>query len=399
MFHAQVRRAFDGDAHLFVHWLRSFLPGRTRVNGGERLRACIGALLGIALTGALSHACLGDDPAALWLVAPMGASAVLLFAVPASPLAQPWSLVGGNVVAALIGVGCANYIAAPLPAAALAIALAIAAMFALRCLHPPSGAVALTAVLGGPAVHAAGFGFVLLPVGLNSVLLLLVAMAYNNLTGRRYPHTQQAPHRPSHATADAPPTARLGFTTADLNAVLRNYNQVLDISPDELEAILLQTEMAAHQRRLGERRCSELMSRDVVTVAFSTPLAQAWQLLERHQVHALPVLNPGRRVIGMLTRSDFLRHAGVLEAAQLKERLRTLLRYLPLTHSEKPEVAGQIMQRSVVSVRANQPIVELVPLMSNQGMHQLPVLDEAGKLVGLISQADLVAGLFELGLR
>lgn len=381
------------------NWLRSFLPGRTRVNSRERLRACIGALAGIALTGAMSHAFLGNDPAALWLVAPMGASAVLLFGVPASPLAQPWSIVGGNLVSALIGVTCAHHIASPLAAASLAIGLAMSAMFALRCLHPPSGAVALTAVLGGPAVHAAGFGFVLLPVGLNSLLLLLAAMAYNNLTGRRYPHTQQAPQRPSHATADAPPTARLGFTTADLNAVLRNYNQVLDISPDDLEAILLQTEMAAHQRRLGERRCGDLMSRDVVSVEFSTPLATAWALLDHHQVHALPVLNPGRRVIGIVTRSDFLRHAGVVAPQQLKDRVRTLLQYVPLTHSEKPEVAGQIMQRSVATVRVDQPIVELVPLMSDQGVHQLPVVDEAGKLAGMISQADMVAALFELGLK
>src|SRR6185436_10202571 len=98
----------------------------------------------------------------------------------------------------------------------LAVFLAIAAMFALRCLHPPSGAVALTAVLGGPAVHAAGYGFVLVPVALNSLLLLGVALLFNNATGRRYPHSQQADGQHAHRTADGPPTERLGFTPADL---------------------------------------------------------------------------------------------------------------------------------------------------------------------------------------
>ncbi|VEA74072.1 HPP family [Serratia rubidaea] len=85
----------------------------------------------------------------LWFVAPMGASAVLLFAVPASPLAQPWSIVGGNLVAALIGVSCGKLIGDPGLACGVAACLAIGVMFKLRCLHPPSGAVALTAILGG----------------------------------------------------------------------------------------------------------------------------------------------------------------------------------------------------------------------------------------------------------
>jgi CBS domain-containing membrane protein len=93
------------------------------------------------------HLLLGSSTSILLLVAPMGASAVLLFAVPASPLAQPWSIVGGNLVSATVGVACATWISDLVDAAALAIALAICAMFALRCVHPPSGAVALTAVL------------------------------------------------------------------------------------------------------------------------------------------------------------------------------------------------------------------------------------------------------------
>src|SRR5690606_34695683 len=117
---------------------------------------------------------------AAWLIAPMGASSVLLFAVPSSPLAQPWSVIAGNTIAALIGVSCAKVVGQPILAAGLAASLAIAAMFAFRFIHPPSGAVALTAVLGGPAVYELGYGFVLVPVALNSVLLLLTALVFNN---------------------------------------------------------------------------------------------------------------------------------------------------------------------------------------------------------------------------
>src|SRR6218665_1967849 len=92
------------------HWLQSLWPGGTSVNSTERLRSGAGAPLGIALTGLLSAVALGPEASAIWLMAPMGASAVLLFAVPSSPLAQPWSIVGGNLVSAVIGVSCAMLI-------------------------------------------------------------------------------------------------------------------------------------------------------------------------------------------------------------------------------------------------------------------------------------------------
>nr|WP_259677544.1 HPP family protein [Klebsiella pneumoniae] len=103
----------------------------------------------------------------------MGASAVLLFGVPSSPLAQPWSIVGGNVLSALIGVTVGMLVPDAALACGLAAALAIAGMYFLRCLHPPGGAVALTAILGGAGVHSEGYHFVLTPVLLNSLMLAL----------------------------------------------------------------------------------------------------------------------------------------------------------------------------------------------------------------------------------
>ncbi|MGF6802262.1 CBS-domain-containing membrane protein [Paraburkholderia youngii] len=169
-------------------WLSSFLPAPVTVKWHERARSCLGALLGIAFTGGLMYLLLGPAANIPLLVAPMGASAVLLFAVPASPLAQPWSIIGGNLVSATVGVTCAMLIGDPTLAAALAVALSISGMFALRCVHPPSGAVALTAVLGGPVIHALGYRFVLEPIAIQSAALLFAALVYHAATGHRYPH-------------------------------------------------------------------------------------------------------------------------------------------------------------------------------------------------------------------
>jgi CBS domain-containing membrane protein len=167
----------------FIQWLHGFLPQPLAAGRSERARAAIGACIGLFVTALLTHV-LAPGVAA-YLIAPMGASAVLLFCVPASPLAHPWSVVGGNTLSALVGAACVHLVPDPLLAAPLAGCLAIAAMFALRCLHPPGGAVALTTVLGGAAVHEAGFLFAFEPVALNSALIVGAAILYNNLTRRR----------------------------------------------------------------------------------------------------------------------------------------------------------------------------------------------------------------------
>lgn len=211
-------------------FLRSFVPSRAAPGHRERLRAAIGALAGLLVTGALATSTMGG--AAPALIAPMGASAVLLFAVPASPLAQPWSIVGGNLVAALIGVTVARWVPSPLVAAGFAAALAILAMAALRCIHPPSGAVALTAVLGGPHVVEAGYHFVLTPVLLDSVLLATAAIAWNNLTGLSYPHRAHPPAHPH------PPRATAMPDDADFDAVLADYGEALDIDREDLKMLV-----------------------------------------------------------------------------------------------------------------------------------------------------------------
>jgi len=378
------------------NWLRNFLPSQGFVDRYERMRASTGALFGLVLTGLTCYMLLGNNPSALWLIAPMGASSVLLFAVPSSPLAQPWSLIGGNLVAAIVGVTCAKLVGEPILAAGLAAALAIGGMFALRCIHPPSGAVALTAVLGGPAIHNLGYGFVLNPVMLNSVILLMTALFFNNATKRRYPH-QAAPavNVKKPETTDEEPMDRLGITPADLDTVLARYNQVLDISRADLEAILAQTEMQAYRRRFGETTCADVMSKDVVTAEFGMHLADAWTRLHDSNVTALPVIDRGHHVIGIVTKADFLRHADIHPHDGFIDRLAHLIRPSQQSHTEKEEVVGQIMATEVQTARDNQPIVELVELMSDARLHQIPVVNEQGKLVGMMTQSDMIAALYE----
>jgi CBS domain-containing membrane protein len=202
-----------------------------------------------------------------------------------------------------------------------------------------------------------------------------------------------------HATRDPLPTARLGFSAEDLDAALAHYGQVLDISRDDLETILLETEQRAFSRRFGVIDCAAIMSKDAVTVTPQTPLAEAWRLLRQHQLHALPVLDEARRVAGIVGQGDFLHHAGLDDYQTLGERLRGLLGHLLGTLPERAATVGEIMHARVISVRADAPIAELVPLMSNRGLHHIPVVDAQARFVGVVGHSDLLAALFENSLH
>jgi CBS-domain-containing membrane protein len=182
----------------------------------------------------VSHHYLGVQGAAM-LVASMGASAVLLFAAPHGALSQPWPLLGGHVISALIGVTCAQHISNLLIAAPLAVALAIAAMHYLRCIHPPGGATAISAVIGSSELHALGYHYVLTPVLLDAVILLVVAIGLNYVfPWRRYP----ASLRKLPVASQVERVDKYNqLTHGDFAYALGEIGSYIDISEDDLSRI------------------------------------------------------------------------------------------------------------------------------------------------------------------
>jgi CBS domain-containing membrane protein len=170
--------------YLFKHY--SFYLGgdQPAVSWAERLRACAGALVGLVLVFRIAKI-LGELAGiSEWLMASLGASALLVFALPGSPMAQPWAVIAGNSLSAVIGITTFIFIPEPLLAMPIAASVSILGMFILRCLHPPAAAVALIVVLG----HISHYRYAFFPVLIDSVLLVLVAGIYSNLTGKRYPN-------------------------------------------------------------------------------------------------------------------------------------------------------------------------------------------------------------------
>jgi len=171
-------------AHSFKHYSFYFGGDQPHISWLERFRSVLGAFLGLML--ALTIAKYLGELTGLneWLMASLGASALLVFALPQSPMAQPWAVVAGNTISALVGISVIHLVNEPLLAMPLAASLSILGMSILRCLHPPAAAVALIVVLGN-VMH---YQYALFPVMVDSLLLVLAGVVYSNLTGKSYPN-------------------------------------------------------------------------------------------------------------------------------------------------------------------------------------------------------------------
>ncbi len=351
--------------------IRDFTPRMAGANLRERAIACIGAMLGIGLAGVLSAYFAGHGAELPLLVAPLGASAVLLFAVPASPLAQPWSIIGGNTISALVGIAIAHVVPETAIAAALAVALAIAAMSLLRCLHPPGGAASLLAVLGGPAAASFQFSFALVPVGLNSVLLVLLGLVFHRFSRHSYPHRPKPPATSPHRTADPPPQARMALTDADIDAALAEEGEAFDIAREDLQRLVRRAELAALERSTRVPRCADIMSKDVLSIRDNAPWSEAHALLLAHELRVLPVVDAEHRVVGIVE----------------------------LHEPDHPLQAVSEMVSDAATALPDDSMLRLIDPLTDGRHHAVVIVNGAGRLVGLVTQTDMIVALARLAVR
>ena len=368
--------------------LQRCLPDTPPLSTGEALRTAGAIGVAVLLTGILST-WLVPGALAPVLVASMGASAIILLALPTSPLAQPWPFIGGQLVSAAIGIALARSVDPPLLACGLAVLLTVFAMLRLRCLHPPGGAATLIPILAHHDARQFDFGYLLVPVALNAFLLLLLAWGLNRVLGRTYPHRPLPPLPDRHGTGDPLPTERAGVREEDVRAVLAEEPVMPDIGAAELRRLMARAEDAAINRVFGELDCAAVMSRALVTVSAKQWAGEAWRLLRQHKIRALPVLDLAGELVGVVTLVDLLKHIPI---EGLQQDAHALTDWL-MGGSETKPLVEQVMTRTVQTVRADQALLDLVPMLSDAGLHHLPVVDAGGKLVGMITQSDLIAGL------
>ncbi|MCB1329748.1 MAG: HPP family protein [Maritimibacter sp.] len=379
-----------------MSFLRAIGPVVPRTSVREALRAAFGALAGLGVTGLFILSPEIDLSLGLFLIAPFGASSVLLFAIPNSPLAQPWSAVVGNTLAALVGVAVCLIVEDPVLRIALSVGLAVFATIAARAVHPPAGAVAMTVAMSPDAVEELGFWFVLTPVAVGTLALVFLAAVFARLSGRNYPFRQFDDHN-AHGTEDAEASERLGLSADELTAILERYRQSFNLGVEDLARLIGAAEAQAVTHRNGPITAADMMSRDLVTVKPETPLAHVAEKFRMHRFASLPVVADDGRYLGVIFQIHLIMRAGD-DATRLHRRFLPALRRLIDGDRDRPVEAQEIMSVAGPRATLKTPLAAFMPMLADADLEAVPVL-EYERIVGIVTRTDLIAALARAGLR
>ncbi len=374
--------------------LKQFIFGEIppRQSQSEIFLSSLGAIIGIGLVTWVSHYFVGDAGLP-FVVASMGAAAVLLYAAPHSTLTQPWPFVGGHLVSAIVGVTCAQWIPDLFLASALAVGLAIFVMHELNCLHPPGGAAALVAVIGGEQIQSLGYLYVLMPVGLNVLIMALAVWLTRLILAKRRKTKELIFVFDDEQNKENNFSNILPFSKNDLHNALLEINTYIDVSITDLNNIYTNATLLAHKRSLGTKACKDIMTYPVVSVEFGSSLDEVWSLMQEHKIRSIPVIDKALRITGIITVSDFIKEANKYHRKTIEECLEIVIKQTGELTSNKPEVAGQLMTVPVITLQENAPVAHAFSIFKEKGIHHIPILNDEQRLVGMLAHTDVVREL------
>jgi CBS domain-containing membrane protein len=350
-------------------------PGLPASAKPEQIRAVATLCISLALIALLSTM----SP---WvsLLPSLGASAILLAILPNSPTARLGALFGGTLLCGVIAI-LIGFVHLPLwLSVPLAAGLALFAMYHLRCLHPPAGALLLWFLTFGNTLDQPFLALLYVVPG----LLLIALCTHLGLvlsSGRAGTSRSDVARNPT-------PSLRHGPTAEDWQQALAKHKKMLDIDGSQLYTLYRELLPSQIAQRLSSTTVEQIMSRDVISLDPADTAQKAWRTLQDHHIKTIPVVSDGQ-VVGTVALVDMLKHFG-LAWRTLPEDLASRAQFI-LTLD-----VASLMSKPAYTVRADLPLDALMPLLSDWGVRRVPVVDDAGHLVGMVTQSDLVAALAHL---
>lgn len=370
--------------HFIKHYMVADMP---RLSFGEGIKSVLGTAIGVGLVLSVTYVLSGHH----WMLAAVGATAIILFSMPHSPMAQPWSVFGGYLLSGGVALVVTSITTNSILGICISVALIVALMIVLKCVHPPAGAIAIFVAaqeIDGMNAYSEIMGGILL----SAALILLVATIINKILGRQYPQCLPVQPINVHKTDDEPPTIRTGITHHDLDYALKKHGTYVDVQEAELIDLYETAIDHAFSRKMNTL-CSDIMAKDVISIKKEDSLLKAWSLLHKHKIKALPVVNGEKRVIGIVTIADFLKAIAAKSHNPISS-LEELLSGNTRSDTNMSPV-GEIMTKNVLTEQEGTPASTLVKKLSDLGMHHVPIVNIKEELVGMITQSDLIASMYQ----
>ncbi|OQK15348.1 hypothetical protein AU255_17915 [Methyloprofundus sedimenti] len=250
--------------------------------------------------------------------------------------------------------------------------------------------------MAGTSITSLGYSFVFVPVVVNIFILLILAMKINRwIMARDYPSPLPVKKKKTdQQLAVTVPNHQVGFSEQDIDLALADSDVFIGMTHAELSHILTQVEKYTFKRLKGQLLCADIMIKQVVTAEYGTEVEEAWEIMRRNKLKAMPVLDKARRVIGIITWNDFFKFIDLSIYQSFQDKFHRFIRRTADITAMKPESVGFIMTSSVITVTDTTHIVDLIALMSNQGHRQIPVVNSEQRLVGMVYQSNLIAALY-----
>jgi len=368
-------------------FLSSFIPQESTTPWTEKLLSALLIVISLIIIVYFSQiAKIYDETNSVSILASIGASAILVFAVPHGKLSQPWPVIGSHMIAATVGISCAKFIPELVIAAGVSVSLSALIMYLLRCLHPPGGGTALGVVYASSETIEIGYNFVFNPVLVDCLLLVGLGLLLNNIVpNRSYPYALKPSNKKN--------LDDYRLTQADISQALEKMGIYVDVTKAELSHIYAIARDIAEHRRFNTLKCQDVMSQPVISVEYGDDIETIWALLSENKIRALPVVDNRSRLLGMVTITDILKQVAPESHQGMGDKFRKFIKKTDGIYTDKLEYAGHLMSKNIITVNQNESLDVVIETIEQSNKRHIPVLDDNQCLVGMITAKNVLKAL------
>ena len=318
-----------------------------------------------------------------YFIASMGAAAVLMFCTPKSPMATYRALILGNLLSATVGVSCKLFLPESIVVGPVAVGIAICVMQLFRCQHPPGGATALIAVIGGPDIYELQYQYVVTPVAVNVAIFLVGVILHRQWLSQKLRkntiNSRMLSLLKKNKEQDRQYFNQI-YVKSDIDKTMEQLGSYMDVTPEQVNEVVQLTLLNARSRKVNRLTCREAMRGETATAEFGDHLLDAWRRMNAHGVHYLVVVDRHKKVQGILKMSALIELVHLnSNDSDLYNKLEEALSPSQTLHSDKPEAVGQMME-PVITVNPDDDLTD----MMMKGEEVVVVVDEQHRYMGMI---------------
>jgi CBS-domain-containing membrane protein len=178
----------------------------------------------------------------------------------------------------------------------------------------------------------------------------------------------------------------------DLRAALVEMRTYVDVTEEDLKKIFEIALRHAQQRIASQMSVGDIMTKNVVSITRDADLHETARLLSENRISGMPVIDGENRVIGVISEADLLLLAGMKREHTFRDVLRSILGE-PLPARKKGTRVEHVMSFPPVTAKTYDDVAEVANILDERRIKRLPVVADDGKLIGIISRADIIRAI------